>query len=124
MSLISRWHNCRLKREYEDIQKVWGNRERPGKKAQCLCFLRSTLNFPDSYFSSTSPFSSFSSCNCPLQQKASNQKVSAGLCPRNKKKIVCQWFTQTTVNMYMSSYLFSLSPSFLFLPFVPHFIPH
>lgn len=78
-----------------------------------------------SCFSLSSPFSSVSSTNCPLQQKASNQKASAGLCPRDKQTKK-QTMPVVHTDYWEHGYVlrFVSSPSFPFLPFATLFIPH
>ena len=129
MSLISRRHNCSQRRENMKMCRRYvqrarqRERERDGEETQCLLFRLSTLNFPDSCFPPYSPFSSVSSPNCPLQRQASNQKVSAGRCPRNikkKKKSASDVYTQCCEHGSVLRFVFrpsSLSLSLsLFIP--------
>lgn len=107
------------------IYRRYGEIERDQEKKHNVCVFYAQLSiFRTPIFLLPLPSHHFLPVTALSNRKPLIRRYLLDCVLETKKKIVCQWFTQTTVNMYMSSYLFSLSPSFLFLPFVPHFIPH
>ncbi len=80
---------------------------------------KNTFSVLNAYFSSFSPFSSVCSSNCPLQQRAPNQRYLLNYVTKTQL-IVSVLYTDLCEHSH--PHFFSLSSSFLFLPYAPLFI--